>query len=273
MSKKHIKLKEKSKNEKITKHQFYFETALYKKVDCEDPDSELFRGDVDAYNSMDGFDTTYSIYTSRADSYSWNGFKKINLECKRGGQTNLKFFVVIFDGDTIMKVGQYPSLANIQLAEIGKKYSCYLSEEDLENYKKAIESYARGTGAGSFVYLRRIFENLISETYREHKTDIKNINENEFRKKKMKEKIKILKDFLPSQLLELKSIYKILSKGVHKLSEKECLIYFSPIKLSITLILDQKIEQSIKESNDLITKKEIQEIHRKLSDKGKQEEN
>lgn len=249
---------------KITKHQFYFETALYELVYCENPENELFKGNVDAYNSIDGFDTTYSICKEAVSSYDWKGFKKIELECKRGGETELKFFVVVFNNGTIMKIGQYPSLADIQFAEIGKRYNKHLSEIDLRNYKKAIGLYAHGAGAGSFVYLRRIFENLIFEAYKEHK-DIIKIKEAEFKNKRMEEKVVALKDFLPSQLLEMKSIYGILSKGVHELSEEECLKYFSPIKLSIELILDQKIEQAIKEYRDARVKKELQDIHQNIN--------
>ena len=254
-------------SEKITKHQFYFETALYKKIHCEYPEKELFKGDVDAYNSINGFDTTYSIFEDIVDD--WKGFRKIELECKRGGETKLRFFVVLFDDNMIMKIGQYPSLVDIQFAEIGKIYDGYLSEIDLKNYKKAIGLYAHGAGAGSFVYLRRIFENLIFETYEIHKADIDKLDEDKFKGKRMEEKIEILKDFLPSQLLEMKSVYKILSKGVHELSEDECLNYFSPIKLSIKLILDQKIEQAIKKYRDKLVKKELQDIHQKLNNKKK----
>lgn len=257
---------DKRKKNSITRYQFYFETALYEPVFCENYDTELFDGVVDAYNSMDGFDTTYSIRESVVDSYVWVGFRKINLSCKRDGKTALKFFVVVFDDGSLMKIGQHPSLADIQFAEIGQKYKKHLSEIDLKNYKKSIGLYAHGAGAGSFVYLRRIFENLILETYQKHKEEIE-VKENDFQKKWMEEKVEVLKTFLPSQLLEMKSIYGILSKGVHELSEEECLNYFSPIKLSIILILDQKIEKAEKENKDKLVKKELQIINQNINGK------
>ena len=250
---------------KITRHQFYFETALYKPVYCEDPDNELFNGTVDAYNSLDGFDTTYSISENIVNQFNpWTGYRRISLKCKRDGNTPLLFFVVIFNDNTLMKVGQHPSSADIQFAEIGKKYNNYLSKTDLKNYKKAIGLYAHGAGAGSFVYLRRIFENLIFESYENNKNEIE-FEEKDFKVKRMEDKVVELKRFLPSQLIEIKSIYGILSKGVHELSEEECLKYFSPIKLSIELILDQKIEQAIKKSRDEIVKKELQIINQSIN--------
>jgi hypothetical protein len=81
----------------------------------------------------------------------------------------------------------------------------------------------------------------------------------------MDEKVELLKAFLPSQLVEMKSIYGILSKGVHELSEEECLKYFSPIKLSIELILDQKIETKQRVDRDDMVRKELQNINQQIS--------
>lgn len=258
--------------QKISKHQFYFETGLYSSLSIADLEDGVgtFSGTVDAYNSHDGFDTTYSIDTGNIGEQSWDaftGFKRITLECKRGGVTRLRF-IVLWEGKQIIKVGQFPSLADIQYAEIGKRYNKHLTETDLRNYKKAIGLYAHGAGAGSFVYLRRIFENLIFETFELHKETL-TIDPVDFKQKRMEEKVEALKAHLPSQLVEMKSIYGILSKGVHELSEEECLKYFSPIKLSIELILDQKIEATQKSERDRLVKLELQKIQKELGSGGK----
>jgi len=39
---------------------------------------------------------------------------------------------------SVSKIGQYPSLADIQFTELGKKYNKVLPKEDLKNFKKAI---------------------------------------------------------------------------------------------------------------------------------------
>ncbi len=123
---------------------------------------------------------------------------------------------------------------------------------------------APGGGAGSFVYLRRIFENLIVGTYAANKGKLA-ITESEFQTQRMTEKITTLKDFLPSQLVEMKSIYGILSKGVHELTEEECLSYFGAMKLSIELILEQKIELEQKSERDKAAKAQIAVIHKTLT--------
>jgi len=247
---------------KISKHEFYFETPLYEVIESGKLEEDFFSGDVDAYNSQSGFDTTYNIQAAEIDSYTYENFYKVTLTCKRSGKDKLRFFVY-HNEEIVVKLGQFPSLADIQFAEIGKKYDQFLSEQELKDFKKAIDLAAHGHGAGSFVYLRRIFENLISKAFKTNKSTIKN-SEDDFRKMWMVDKVELLKDHLPSQLLEMKSVYKILSKGVHELSEQECLKYFPALKLSIELILEQKIEMEAKRKRDEEVKRQLEEINKEI---------
>jgi len=257
---------ENTEKQLITKSQFYFDTPLYQVVGLNEIEKDFMSNssDVDGYNSISGFDTTYSIEASYIGYHDndFKGFHTILLTCKRKNNDKLRF-VVLRGQDFVMKVGQYPSLADIQFAEIGKKYDKVLDEESLFEFKRAIGLAAHGTGVGSFVYLRRIFEKLIFETYKKHKNTL-GVEEKDFVSKRMEDKVEVLKSYLPSQLVEMKSIYSILSKGLHELSEEECLAYFEPLKLSIELILDQKIEMDLKKQRDQKVKDEIQNIHKKL---------
>ena len=81
----------------------------------------------------------------------------------------------------------------------------------------------------------------------------------------MDEKIEVLRDYLPNTLVEIKHIYGILSKGIHELSEEECLMYFGAVKMGIEIILDDKLEQKRKEQkrHDVLTA--VSQIHSKLS--------
>lgn len=63
----------------------------------------------------------------------------------------------------------------------------------------------------------------------------------------------------------MEGIYKVLSKGIHELSERECLTYFPALKLAIELILEQKIEMEAKKERDEAVKKEITAITEKVS--------
>ncbi len=248
----------------VTKHRFYFDTPLYEIIPISNIEGDFTSGEVDGYNSIGGLETTFKIESESLASNKWDmfyGFTGIKLTCKR--KSDAIRFLVIKNKDVVVKVGQYPSLADIQFAEIGKKYDRLLSEEELKEFKKAIELAAHGHGAGSFVYLRRIFENLISKAFKDNGSHV-GISEEDFRKKWMTDKVELLKAYLPSQLVEMKGVYKVLSKGVHELNEEECLTYFAPLKLSIELILDQKIEIDLREKRDQKVKEEIKNIHQKL---------
>ena len=60
---------------------------------------------------------------------------------------------------------------------------------------------------------------------------------------------------------------QVLSKGVHELSEQDCLRYFPAIKLSIELILEQKIEEEKEQKRDAEVKQELETINRELGNK------
>lgn len=252
---------------KLSKHDFYFETPLYEVIDINLLDKMTFSGDVDAYSAQNNSETTYGIDIQGINTWVKNsvsiGFYLVTLTCKRK-QNDILRFTIYKDKEIVLKIGQYPSLADLQFAEIGKKYDKVLPDEDLKNLKKAIGLVSHGAGAGSFVYLRRIFENLIFETYENNKSSL-GILETDFKAERMLDKIETLKNFLPSQLVEMKSIYAILGKGVHELTEEECLKYFSPIRLSIELILDQKIEESQKKERDLKVKQQLQKIQSEIA--------
>ena len=48
---------------------------------------------------------------------------------------------------------------------------------------------------------------------------------------------------MPNFLVENKTMYGILSVGIHSLNENDCLKYFDAVKVGIELILDEKLEK------------------------------
>jgi hypothetical protein len=75
------------------------------------------------------------------------------------------------------------------------------------------------------------------------------------------EKIGLLKEYLPEFLIENKIIHSILSKGIHELSEAQCLEYFDSVKVGIELILDEKLEKLDREAKIKEAKKSLSLIH------------
>lgn len=98
------------------------------------------------------------------------------LECTRKRSHHIFFFFIIQD-KTITKFGQYPSIADINIGE-NSKYKKILGDKFSE-LNRAIGLYSHGIGIGAFVYLRRIFENLIEEAFQNTK-EVLNINYEDF---------------------------------------------------------------------------------------------
>jgi len=184
----------------------------------------------------------------------------LNFVCSRNYNHNI---IMIFkykeDTNEIIKIGQYPSRADIEKYHL-KEYQKVLPKEKFNELVKAIGLNSHGIGIGSFVYLRRIIEYLIEEAYQKAKTK-KDVDEEKYKNSNAIKKIKILSDYLPKFMVENKEIYAILSKGIHELSEQDCLKYFSPLKTTIEMILDEKLKEREKKKKLSKLHKEINTIH------------
>lgn len=164
------------------------------------------------------------------------GYKYLEGVCSRHAHHTISFWFLL-KKNSVMKVGQLPSLADIANDE-ASNYRKVLTKEDANELHKAIGLAAHGVGIGSFVYLRRIFERLISRRFEEFK-EIEGWSVDAFAKLRMNEKVTFLADHLPPFLVENSKLYSILSAGLHELSDDTCLRAFEPIKLSLKIILEE----------------------------------
>jgi len=202
------------------------------------------------------------------------GIKEIKAVCTRHESHNYIFFVSLevaeneFRGDpginprryrphdiiptgyvttkySISKIGQHPSLADISENEINQ-FKNILGNDRYRELKKGVGIAAHGVGIGSFVYLRRILEFLINNAFKDASTSDtwgkSKISEYD-NKHGYGEKIKMLSGYVPSFMIENASIYSILSKGVHELTEDQCLLHFDLLKDSIIHILTKQKEK------------------------------
>ena len=135
-----------------------------------------------------------------------------------------------------MKIGQWPSLADISLDEL-KPYRKGMTKEDSSELHKAIGLASHGAGVGSFVYIRRVFERIIYSRFDLHKDEMR-WDEDDFKRMRMDDKVLLLKDFLPEFLVENRKIYGILSIGIHELDDTTCLSWFGAMKESVFFILE-----------------------------------
>ena len=254
---------------------FLFDLPLYHKVpieECSDIINFLWRNlsigqEVDVYNPIEECDSTFVLYVgmynaihnkigTRSLEMTYVSGKselfdtyEVVLKCKRYG-TFLHYLVHAEYADEddkhehithLSKVGQYPSVADFHIGQV-HKYDKVLPKDKMREFTKAIGLAANGVGIGSFVYLRRIFEHLVFEAKDAAMATNPEFDETAFTSAIMNERIQKLSDYLPDFLVENHNIYSILSKGVHELSEEECKKYFTVLKESIEIILDEKLE-------------------------------
>lgn len=234
----------------LNPYAFYFELPIYTPVSINGPNDEdlykllAFNGNLHAYNPSLKENTTYSVRScllkGKDMMHDSGGMDYCILTCVR---TQEKFYVFIFNNIgnlELQKIGQFPSIADFHISQI-KKYDKVLAKDKLKEFTRGIGLAANGVGIGSFVYLRRIFEGLIEEAHLKAKA-ISDWDEDNYTLQKMSERIELLKDHLPAFLVENKSLYGILSVGIHSLKEEDCLAYFETVKVGIELILDEKVE-------------------------------
>ena len=275
----------------MTIEEFVFDTPLYQVINhnngYDDFISSLVEQDpsieIEGYNPIKKCDTTFYLhkgmgnirrysnsiiigkgrtieegYEYSTDLLAEDGIRSIVVKCKRYGDTITIIVYHSHSKNSITKVGQYPSVADVHIGQI-KQYDKFLEKSILKEFTKAIGLAANGVGIGSFVYLRRIFENLVFEAYEEAKKE-GNIDVSLFEHQRMDEKIKSLKGYLPPFIVDNHSIYGILSKGIHELSENECLAYFDCMRKSIEMILDEKVEMKKKIEKKEAIEASIQKI-------------
>ncbi len=143
------------------------------------------------------------------DQYSENKFINLNLR----------------------KLGQFPPFERTPESEVLN----YLTEEDKENYKKALSNLSMSYGIGAFAYLRRIIENEIkrlvkdiSELEYENVDKVKTAWKEYESNHQMTNLIEAINPFLPKSLKEIgdnpiKTLYQQTSGGIHEFSEDVCL--------------------------------------------------
>lgn len=170
-------------------------------------------------------------------------------------------YVVLTDNSIFRKIGQYPSVADLAFPELDK-YNKVMSENDRRELGKALGLFANGIGVGSYVYLRRILERLL-EKVKANAGDT--VDSNMFNRARMGEKMKMLQEYLPKTLADNPSIYGILSKGIHELSEKECLSYFIVVKDCLLMIFDEWAREKEKSKKEESIRSELSRIASKLT--------
>jgi hypothetical protein len=232
-------------------------------------DIEFYDGHLDCYclecNTPSVFVFEHITKYTRGISYyidRENDIEHRRALCSRDNSHKLNFYF-LFKNKAVTKIGQYPSMADLATYNI-RKYTKVLGNERYAEFSRAIGLVSHGVGIGSFVYLRRIIEQLIEEAHQKLK-DSDGWDETQYIKSRIDEKIKILKDVLPDFLVTNKALYSILSKGIHELNEQECLSFFNVIRVSIELILDEKLQEFERKNKIKKAEEEISKIATRIN--------
>ena len=232
---------------------FCLSVPLYERFEYDDEKNngffevEQFEGTLD-FHCLEC--RQHSVFTVRKNNYSTNCYYtnyifSLQFACSRNASHRALFLFRAHKG-IIEKIGQFPSLADLALPDL-RKYRPILGETRFKELTRAIGLTTHGVGVGAFVYLRRIFESLIEQAHQSAVSD-QGWDEDTFVRARMDEKIGMLKEHLPKFLVENRSLYGILSVGVHTLSEEDCLAAFPAVRLAIELILDDLLEEHERQS-------------------------
>lgn len=263
---------ESAKKPKFTVEQILLEHPLYNEVDLAQFDNVAMgnslldpTGTINAPCSQcaEGHSIFALSSSGKPGLQDWGNefYFTIFARCTRNKDHSMNFRLRI-NGDKVQKVGQYPSHAELNIKAI-KGYSKVLPPIALQEMVRAIGLAAHGVGVGSFVYLRRIFEGLVEEAHQKAKHE-EGWDDVVYQKAKIPEKVELLSSHLPAFLVENKILYGIMSKGVHELSEEECLAIFPSVKLAIEIILDAKLEEKQRTDKLRAAKAELQKWHSTL---------
>jgi DNA-directed RNA polymerase subunit RPC12/RpoP len=205
-----------------------------------------------SYSSTDGYSLETILYTCKNCSHSQKIFtlKYKQLEPEKGAE--------VIPG-SIIKLGEYPpfgeSIPAKVITLVGKERDFFLKGRRCEN---------QSLGIGAYAYYRRIVENqkdkLIDEIIKVCKKlgkqeslieDLEKAkNETQFSKA-----VDSIKEELPTSLYiedqnPLKLLHKAVSKGIHNMTDEECLQYAGSIRI-ILFELTERINAILKDSKEI----------------------
>jgi hypothetical protein len=245
-----------------TAQEFCTELPMYKYYPVREKNFKAFlnfaqwQKTIDTYciecEAMSTFKVVDNIYARNNIKFdSWHEyfpFHTIRTRCSRDDRHEAQYYFKFDSQKGAQKIGQYPSVADASRPGLAK-YRSVLTTEDHKGLVKSVGLFSHSVGAGSLIYLRKIFETLINEAYTDASKSEKwkELHATTFKRSSVSKKIKALEDHLPTHLVKIHKMYSVLSAGVHSMSEAECLELFPLMNIGIELILNQKLRQKEEE--------------------------
>lgn len=161
---------------------------------------------------------------------------------------------------TIIKIGQYPTMLSVKGFDFDKYKKQLKRYNAYEDYRNANLSMANNFHAGAYTYLRRVYEKQLNY-YVEKDKPVLADNRPETKIKEVKN------NFDPRIHEHLRSLYSILSIGIHELDEEESKNYYEFLKAMIDMQLqyEKSKDEEDKQTKSLNTR--ISNIVNKLNKK------
>lgn len=168
--------------------------------------------------------------------------RSLCYECPTCGKTVL--FIFHFDGNSIIKLAQYPSLYDVSRDEL-KKYqkNKLIDKNSFREIYKAETCASSGYYVAAYTYMRRVYETMLMSIFTDNQETI-GLSEDEFRKLHSDKKLEAIKDYLAIDDEIYLPLYSLLSAGIHAMSEEQCCedyVVLKPILLEI--LAEQKAKQ------------------------------
>ena len=186
----------------------------------------------------------------------------LNYKCASCNNFERDFFIEMnSEKEFLRKVGQVPPWD----ITIERELNSILGDF-MKYYKNGLISESQGYGIGAYAYYRRIIEGIIDFLLDQIGNLLEKENEEEYKEALVKtketnntqEKIKLVYDLLPpilnpQEFNPLKTIYGVLSEGIHGRSDEDCLTD-AEILRETTLFLVKEVLRS-KEERKQFTEK------------------
>lgn len=172
------------------------------------------------------------------------------------GKSWIEIILEPMSNSRLVKIGQYPDAVYFDEG-VNSEAIAMASEEENTYYINAAKACYNGLYIAAFSYLRRVLESLVIKA--ENQANITTP------KVKMKERIAELveKGALNGLLIEpgFNTLYNVLSKGVHELSEDECREQYPILRDAIDTIFEDELRTQQLQQRKLKISKDLNAIN------------
>lgn len=201
-------------------------------------------------------------YVEGLGGYKKDGFNRQNIRsiyyhCPTCSQSI--FFLFYFDGNSIIKLAQYPSLYDVSRDDL-KKYqkNDLIDKDSFSQLYKADVCASTGYYVAAYTYMRRVYETMLMSVFEQNQEDI-GITKEDFRRLHSDKKLEAIKDYLAIDDEIYLPLYGLLSAGIHAMTEEQCCEDYTVLK---PILLEILAEQKAKKEK-ATKRKELKELFAK----------